>query len=698
MNTFDISQLPEKLQERLTMREHSKLAGGIVNKYSLNETQTKSLIALEVEFLQKGSDLSSLSVMMAQKLGLDASVAEKITLELLQGFYYLFQDYIGSISELIVRLGGNLDECKARTRTLLGPARQVQDMLKSHMARLSIPEQFQKKYLEIITAYFADKNTEVLRTKLGGFFSSTSIQVSSLENIMKDVAEFAGRKDIPYYLNLADTVINATPFKDPAESSSNDESGKEGDESFNRQTISVVPVIPAVDAKIDLTRRFNELSEGVRNRFTAPDLIAKRQVLEQKYSVKLESVMQKSALKDFPLYDLAIILKKECNLIPETASALKDEMLVMIFASLTDYFQPAKSQPMVNTPPGASMGIPLVSAEPTQRVSSEQSQNTASIQAPGRDAYQTAVFEALKKSGVSVSAELYSRVEKILVSRLRNVRNSVETREKLMEPLESAGVGCSAVDADALLREIEISAQRFHDPASLPSVKAPAVLQSEDMVQQGDDWKLEARETSSVQPAPSQPQSPPRLAIEEVDGVPTFVERKEGDISTPQPPVVRQVPAQRASSPVRPSRPDTHSGPQPIKVIVEQTSTSAARPSFRPSLSDVRSTKLVDGIEELRILSLKDFRRLSPDPTDAIKRIYQKILAFEKESMTKKVAAIDAWKESEVNRLYVQMGQESFGSGKSMTQVNEARTAAGQPVLTEQEFDALLDLNEMLRF
>lgn len=131
-----------------------------------------------------------------------------------------------------------------------------------------------------------------------------------------------------------------------------------------------------------------------------------------------------------------------------------------------------------------------------------------------------------------------------------------------------------------------------------------------------------------------------------------------------------------------------------IPVSVKTTPQQPGKVSF----SDIKtSPRLIDTIEELRIFTLKDFRRLSEDPMNSASRIYDKIQGLEKDSFTKKIAAISAWRESEVNILYVQIGQEALLKGKSITSVIDQLKAEGKEYLTEQEFDAVLELNERIR-
>lgn len=119
----------------------------------------------------------------------------------------------------------------------------------------------------------------------------------------------------------------------------------------------------------------------------------------------------------------------------------------------------------------------------------------------------------------------------------------------------------------------------------------------------------------------------------------------------------------------------------------------------RPTVSDIRGTsRLVGPTEELRSMSLTDYRRLGPDAVSCVRRVYEKIQRLGKESFTKKAEGIRAWRESVVHQLYVAIGQESLLSGKSIREVIAAYQQSGQPTLTEEEFTYVADLNKKLRF
>ena len=103
-------------------------------------------------------------------------------------------------------------------------------------------------------------------------------------------------------------------------------------------------------------------------------------------------------------------------------------------------------------------------------------------------------------------------------------------------------------------------------------------------------------------------------------------------------------------------------------------------------------------MEEIRSLNLTDFRRLASSPEETIKKIKEKIELLEEESFSRKAEAIQAWKQSEINQLYLDIGNESMEKGKSVKEIIESRTMDGRSTLNEEEFRAVGDLNKKLRF
>lgn len=102
---------------------------------------------------------------------------------------------------------------------------------------------------------------------------------------------------------------------------------------------------------------------------------------------------------------------------------------------------------------------------------------------------------------------------------------------------------------------------------------------------------------------------------------------------------IKQVmPAEPA--PVMPSR----SMPEPL---------FGERPKPRPMVTDVTYKPMAIGpVEEIRTITLTDFRRLSPVPRDAALRLEQKFTNLKGESIVLFLEALDAWRQSPLYQEY----------------------------------------------
>lgn len=116
-------------------------------------------------------------------------------------------------------------------------------------------------------------------------------------------------------------------------------------------------------------------------------------------------------------------------------------------------------------------------------------------------------------------------------------------------------------------------------------------------------------------------------------------------------------------------------------------------------IRDISPTqKVVGPIDELKILNLDSFRKLSDTARGRVDKIEQRFEVLAKDSLLKKSEGIDAWKRSEVYRLYQKIGQESLTEAIPINQVIAKRKRENKPYLTQEEFDYIRDLNKNLRF
>ncbi|MBI4239742.1 hypothetical protein HY620_02000, partial [Candidatus Uhrbacteria bacterium] len=91
--------------------------------------------------------------------------------------------------------------------------------------------------------------------------------------------------------------------------------------------------------------------------------------------------------------------------------------------------------------------------------------------AMGND-YDKAAADVMKKSSVVIPTGLELRIQKILVTRLRNVRNTTETKEKLIAPATGSGAGLTEAEADTLLKDLQQVFDALHKSEELRSTPA----------------------------------------------------------------------------------------------------------------------------------------------------------------------------------------------------------------------------------
>lgn len=117
-----------------------------------------------------------------------------------------------------------------------------------------------------------------------------------------------------------------------------------------------------------------------------------------------------------------------------------------------------------------------------------------------------------------------------------------------------------------------------------------------------------------------------------------------------------------------------------------------------PRLDDVKVVpKIMGPLEELEYLDLTNFRRLGKTPEEMTSKIFSKIKLLEKEGYDKMIAAISAWKNSPVNRMYLKIIQAAIANGKTVKEITSSQTKDNSS-LSWEEIQAVINLNSRLSF
>ena len=271
----------------------------------------------------------------------------------------------------------------------------------------------------------------------------------------------------------------------------------------------------------------------------------------------------------------------------------------------------------------------------------------------------------INQAGINFSdPQAEKRFRNIITLRLREVRDQIQTRETLLSSPLIGGMGFAAETTDRILALIN---QEFE---KLDGKLRGATSQEEPF----SDLKAEAKEILA-QPLV---EAPPLVFKSDQKSPPPVVKPEIKPI-TQQPSAINQ------QTQIKPAV----NIPRPI------ISTDVAK----PKIEDVKfKPRLISPIEEIRTMTLTDFRRLAPVPKEAAEKILEKINLLEEESFSKKTDAIKAWKENEIYRLYLRLGDQSMEERKSINEVIKEKQQANEPTLTEEELEVVFELNQKLRF
>lgn len=266
--------------------------------------------------------------------------------------------------------------------------------------------------------------------------------------------------------------------------------------------------------------------------------------------------------------------------------------------------------------------------------------------------------------------ELEHRFLSIITSYLKDVRDAMEARQALTATPAEGGVSLTASQAEAVLStaDEELEQWKQHpEKQRAHATKTPPPTPTLEMIRKRlAEQKAEQKRSQSQQPITASMEEP----------VDIF-----GSSSAP---VAAPSPVAPASQPPTTQRPSITQ--QPV----------APRPTAMPARG--KQPTVMGPIDELKQLTVNEFRTLGTEARTASRAIIEKIHLLEQESIEKKSEAINAWKSSPLHQLYLDIGNQSLESTLPVEAVIKQREKQKQPTLTIEEFDAVADINRQLRF
>ncbi|MFA5175148.1 MAG: hypothetical protein WC430_01855 [Patescibacteria group bacterium] len=221
---------------------------------------------------------------------------------------------------------------------------------------------------------------------------------------------------------------------------------------------------------------------------------------------------------------------------------------------------------------------------PLEEKLEKEKQNSAVISS-SRD---NQVEKAINNFGFSVPPNLINRLRSIVQLRLKDIRGIDETRQAITRPVENGGLGLNEMQAD---KAIEICTK---------------ILKEE----RENEKKSLMVETINIPQIYKEPPVPATVGIQKNSFIKKSFEDK--------------------------------------KTILSEKFKMGGKNEARPVIQDVIPSEFhsVGPLEEIKMVGLVDFRRLSANPKEAAGRLKQKFLNLKEESIILYMDALTIWKKS----------------------------------------------------
>jgi len=396
--------------------------------------------------------------------------------------------------------------------------------------------------------------------------------------------------------------------------------------------------------------------------------------------------------------------------------ALEDYLAVYAFSDIpdrTEWSEPKKELPPTLDPATIGKDILAPSEARELTAAADVAQEIASSPL---SAHQKSLVEAVltAESLEGQSVDVQRRWKKIVEARIGGARGSEKTKALLEASEASGGLGMTADESRRLAELLEQTVSGFEKRREEFSViekiaqvkqQSEGILAGPEAADRAGQNQLNARFVSMFG----------KNAVEEM--------RKETHREIESPEIAH--PGERAMSHVAPLNfvaPTVQATPAPIEIKVP-----SAEPKYVPKVpdklralidaenpifplktpaaplqkksSDIRpGMKLVGPIDELRTMSMVDFRRLSPDVSVRIQKIRSRIEVIAQDGPHEKIRAIQAFEQSDPVRLYRDVLKRSLIQQRSSDDLRADDKKAGKDYLEEDEILALRQFLTQIRY
>lgn len=266
-------------------------------------------------------------------------------------------------------------------------------------------------------------------------------------------------------------------------------------------------------------------------------------------------------------------------------------------------------------------------------------------------------------------------------------------QDEALKTAFSEAVDIALEKAHASLDEAKISSAAFADVAGKMLRGIRDQYQTRDVLER--DFNLKGAALSSVMQALLEAEGAYRVATDSL----VKIEDMDTHLSEEDATELEEQEATRVDAKFTDLTKKT-SKPAPAKVELTVGSIApAGGDGMQKKVTDVvAGNRLMGPVEQLGTMTLADFRRLSTNPDEAVRKMEALLLALQKTSYEDRVRGVLAWRKSPLAGLSIALMTESLNTGVAVAEIAARRRSQGKETLGPAEMQALSKWNEKVRF
>jgi len=469
-------------------------------------------------------------------------------------------------------------------------------------------------------------------------------------------------------------------------------------------------------------QKFNELPEEIKSQVSSEKAMENISALEKKYGFSLATVVMRVMVREISILDLAKFFVFENKLDMKQSEKLVEELKEKVFFGVANYlgfsFHREKNNlNIVNNPdvfleeekkePKVVSSAFFFSSEDEEEVKKLakklegfKNEKEEVEEVPQIDIYKIAE-KVIKDSNTSFgSQELIDRFKNIIKTYLKGVRNRIDAKHALTKLIKDGGLEISDIYADNILsiadfnkkeEEEKLAKEKKEKRFGIENIKKKREHGGLDLGARDLDYDFSEIASRSEELKEEKVNMNAEKEILETRDSGVEIKNENINIGACNFKSEKDNSEEKKKRDIKSSSQQVMINPPRIKDI--------AKAGGKVKMEDVKYVpKLTGPIDELREMDLTNFRRLSSDPHGAIQKINDKIDFLEEESYSQRLKGIKAWRESPINKMYLETARKSIEGEGSIKDVIKAKNINNNNFLSEEEIEAIMELNRKLRF